>query len=180
MPLTDEEMIARMAMGWARGNMKAESQCGNGSRVSATGPVRQWLSNIHQEYNVKSVSDVGAGDLNWIGLVDWNVQYRGYDVYPRHEDVEYFDGTKDVLPKCDLILCRQVMIHLPEDRVYAMLDNFKLSGSKYLAATTWDDPATIDWDAPYHHVDLRPYLGDYIEKVNDTSNVSFLALWRLN
>jgi hypothetical protein len=180
MPLTDEEMIARMAMGWARGNMKAESQCGRGSYMSATVTARRWLATIAKAYYINTVVDIGAGDLNWIGAVNWNVHYRGYDVYPRHQDVEYFDGTKDVPPECDLILCRQVMIHLPKDRVCAMLDNFKLSGSKFLAATTWDDPATIDWDAPYHHVDLRPYLGDYIEKVNDTSNVSFLALWRLN
>jgi hypothetical protein len=177
---SDEEMIARMAMGWARGNMKAESQCGTGSNMSATTAARNWLSIIAKAYDIETVADIGAGDLNWIGAVDWNVQYQGYDVYPRHENVQYFDGTKDVPPKCDLILCRQVMIHLPKDRAYAMLDNFRLSGSTYLAATTWDDPTNNDWDAPYHHVDLRPYLGDYIEKVNDTSKVSFLALWRIN
>jgi hypothetical protein len=177
---SDEEMIARMAMGWARGNMKAESQCGTGSNMSATLEARRWLSIIAKAYSIRNVIDIGAGDLNWIGHVDWNVNYRGYDVYPRHEDVNYFDGSREIPEKADLILCRQVMIHLPQDRVESMIENFKDSGSTYLAATTWDEPTNNNWDAPYHHVDLRTYLGDYIEKVNDTSKVSFLALWRIN
>jgi len=180
MTFSDEEMIARMAMGWARGNMKAETQCGMGSHMSATFAVRNWLETIATAYDIESVIDVGAGDLNWIHAVKWNVRYRGYDIFPRHEDVHYFDGTREIPDKVDLILCRQVMIHLPKERVESMIRNFKNSGSFYLAATTWNEPTNNDWDAPYHHIDLRRWLGPYIEKVNDTSKVSALALWRLN
>lgn len=181
MSLTDEEMIARMAMGWARGNMKAESQCGTGSHKTAARDARRWLERIAEEFEIKSVADVGAGDLNWIVDTKWDLDaYYGLDCYPRHEDVKFFDGTKEVPPKVDLILCRQVMIHLPQERFVSMLRNFKDSGSTYLAATTWDHPTKIDYDADYHHMDLRKWLGPYIRKTKDTSDVCFLALWRLN
>lgn len=179
--ITDDDMIARMAKGWARGNLKAESQCGTGSHVNATNDARKWLLDISEEFNIKSVVDVGAGDLNWIGLTRWNLDsYIGLDCYPRHENVKYFDGTKEVPPKADLILCRQVMIHLPKDRFLNMLANFKESKSTYLAATTWDNPTNIDYDRDYHHMDLRNWLGTYLRKTKDTSDVCFLALWRLN
>lgn len=175
-------MIARMAMGWARGNMKAESQCGTGSYMNNTKDCRRWLAQILEEFEITSVADVGAGDLNWIRHMKWpdGCAYFPLDVYPRHEDVQFFDGTKEVPPKVDLIFCRQVMIHLPQDRFLSMLRNFKDSGSKYLAATTWDQPTKIDYDADYHHMDLRKWLGPYIRKTRDTSDVCFLALWRLN
>ncbi|HVZ93307.1 MAG TPA: hypothetical protein VG797_02240 [Phycisphaerales bacterium] len=47
------------------------------------------------------------------------------------------DITRDQLPKVDLILCRDCLVHLSNKMVSAALNNFKSSGAKYLLTTTY-------------------------------------------
>ena len=42
-------------------------------------------------------------------------------------------------PKVDLVLCRDLLIHLPTDRILELLHSLKASGSRYLLTTTYDD-----------------------------------------
>jgi hypothetical protein len=48
-----------------------------------------------------------------------------------------FDITHDLLPKADLILCRDCFVHLSFADIHAAISNFKKSGSKYLLTTTF-------------------------------------------
>jgi len=45
--------------------------------------------------------------------------------------------TRDPLPRADLILCRDCLVHLKTGQVQAALRNFRRSGATYLLATTF-------------------------------------------
>jgi len=47
------------------------------------------------------------------------------------------DITKDELPNVDMIFCRDCLQHLSNENVFKTLKNFKKSGSKYLAVTSY-------------------------------------------
>lgn len=112
-----------------------ETPCGKGSKLSETGPLRAWLPKIVERYQIRTVADVGAGDMNWIRHVEWDVEYQAYDVRPRDRSVKKFDVCRDVLPKTDLILLIAVLQHLRIDEANAALDRIKESGSRYLLMT---------------------------------------------
>ena len=126
--------MEKVVKGWR----STETPCGAGSELRNTTNVRSSLLEIVKKYKVKTVVDAGAGDLNWMKHMEWDVQYQGYDLYPRHESVIQFDLTKETLPKSDLILCRHVLNHLSPDYAQKCIDNFSKSESKYLAVTNCD------------------------------------------
>jgi hypothetical protein len=45
--------------------------------------------------------------------------------------------AEDQLPKVDLILCRDCLVHLSFEDIHKVLANFKRSGSRYLLTTTF-------------------------------------------
>ena len=56
---------------------------GEGSTVAATAPYRRILEHVLASPDVRSVTDVGCGDWQFSGLVDWQGKaYVGIDVVP--------------------------------------------------------------------------------------------------
>jgi hypothetical protein len=47
------------------------------------------------------------------------------------------DLVQDRLPKADLILCRDCLVHLSFQEIFSALDNIKASGAEYLLTTTY-------------------------------------------
>lgn len=133
--MNDEQLHTKVKKGW-RSN---ETPCGSGSELKNAQLVIKLLPVLIKEYSIKSISDVGAGDLNWINHVQLNCSYQGYDLFPRHEDVLKFDATKEVPPQSDLILCRHVLNHLSIQYSEYVLSNFKRSKSKYLLMTNCEN-----------------------------------------
>jgi hypothetical protein len=75
-------------------------------------------------------------------------RYIGVDVVPElieaarsrareHDEFRLGDITEDELPCADLVLCRDCLVHLSEQRAFAAIRNFKASGSIMLLATTF-------------------------------------------
>jgi hypothetical protein len=133
--LSDSELLAKVMKGWRCD----ETPCGTGSALASTALLRSHLTRITKEYDIDSVADAGAGDLHWIPFVRWDVDYRPFDLYPRHIGVTKFDITKEVLPKSDLILCRHVLNHLSIRMSDAAIRRFRTSRSKYLLMTNCDN-----------------------------------------
>lgn len=129
--MTDESLMEKVKRGWK----STETPCGTGSTVENSRLARSCLTRLVKRYEIKTVSDAGAGDLNWIRKTSWDVEYQGYDLFPRHPDVIQFDMTKEVLPKTDLILCRHVLNHLSIQFSERAVENFRKSGSTYLLMT---------------------------------------------
>jgi hypothetical protein len=113
------------------------------------GVVRD-LDRLIRDFGVQSVLDAACGDFNWMRDISLDeVDYVGCDIVDGLIDAnsaahggptrvfEKLDFTVDPLPKVDLILCRDVLVHFSYTRVAAALGNFRASGSKYLLTTTF-------------------------------------------
>lgn len=145
--------------------------------MASTEAVRAWLPDIVKQYSISSICDAGAGDLHWIKHVEWDVDYIGFDLVPRHDSVRPIDITKEVLPTSDAILCRMVFNHLDQDRTDRAIELFKQSGAKYLIANRYDNTG-IEEPRPFRQVEVR--LGEPIAEVRDGPDEGcYLCLWSL-
>ena len=140
--------------------LEPETVSGRGSTLKRTGTIRRDLPALFREFAVQRVLDAGCGDFNWFHALDVGLEsYVGVDVVedlvavdrhrygtPRRGFVS-LDIIRDPLPRADLIVCRDCLVHLKNRQVSAALRNFRRSGSRYLLATTFtaDHP---NHDAP--------------------------------
>ena len=123
---------------------------GAGSTLEATNVTREIVLKIINDYKINSIVDVACGDFTWMPLVlsalDRPVKYTGCDIvenliasnkekYPQY-NFQYLDIVEDSIPDGELIICREVLQHLPVKDIKKSLQNFSSSGSKYLLATT--------------------------------------------
>jgi len=141
-----------------------ESRSGHGSSLVQTEAVREALPQLCREYGVGSLLDVPCGDFHWMRLVDLSgVHYTGVDIVPaliadntaRFGDAGRrfvaLDLVTAVPPRADLVLCRDLLVHLPNADILRALRNIKRSGAAWLLATTFEgrvanrDLATEDW-----------------------------------
>jgi hypothetical protein len=175
--LTDEEMRARMVNGWRAG--WPFTVCGNGSLPEATAVIRGWLPKVCARHAIVTVCDAGAGDLQWMRGMTWDVDYRPFDLIPRRPDVRQADITRDPLPTCDAILCRMVLNHLDEERVGMALGLFRKS-ARYLIATQFNGEDLPQRSPQFTRLDLRKWLGEPLESARDgREEACRLALWAI-
>lgn len=142
--------IQKFHKGWHSG--LPETPCGFGSKLSNTRRQREWIPRIVSQYGIKTIADIGAGDLNWIKHIQWDVEYSAYDLVPRHPDVEQFDLVKQIPPKVDMLMCFWVLNHLPYEDSQKAIENLKASGSKYLMMTDrprWREEQPPEIQMPY-------------------------------
>jgi hypothetical protein len=128
-----------------------ESVSGPGSNLVQTQIIQQQLPLIIQALGIKTLLDAPCGDYYWMQ----NVQLDKLDLYigvdivnelidtnqskygnPKRQFLSR-DITTDSLPKVDLILCRDCLVHLPFQAIFSALENFKRSGATYLLTTTF-------------------------------------------
>ena len=99
---------------------------------------------------IQTLLDAPCGDFNWADrLTDVVDAYIGVDIVGEliaRNSREYGGGnrtfivadlTRDPLPKSDLVLCRDCLVHFPFADIWATLANFKRSGAEYLLTTTF-------------------------------------------
>jgi glycosyltransferase involved in cell wall biosynthesis len=140
--------------GWGGG----ESASGPGSSLERADAFKDELLCLLKEIKATSLLDAGCGDFNWMKELELDfARYIGIDVvweliaenqktYGKGLRMfDCLDMTKDELPKVDVILCRDSLVHLSLDDILAALENFRQSGSIYLLTTTFTRlPANID------------------------------------
>lgn len=130
--------------------LNEESRSGPGSTVARCEAVRSGLLTILSEFNVQVLLDAPCGDFNWMKEVPLDgIEYIGVDVVPEMitENSRRYDApgrtfrcldiTRGPLPRADLIFCRDALVHLADADVLEAIKQFKRSGSKFLAATTF-------------------------------------------
>ena len=125
-----------------------ESLSGHSSTLLATYHFREFLKKILNSGDIETVSDCPCGDWNWMRTVKLDsVEYTGYDIvpeiiesnikrFPKYK-FEIFDAVEDILPKTDLIICKDLLTHLHDDVIKLVISNFKKSKSKYLLSTSY-------------------------------------------
>lgn len=179
--LSDQEMHDRMHKGW-RAGIPDGTICGNGSTLSNTKKIREWLPILVKRLGIKSVCDAGAGDMHWISRMQWDVNYRPFDLIPRKPEIQKIDITTQALPECDAVLCRMVLNHLDPERIQMALGQFRKS-ALYLIATQFNGEDLPKRSPQFTRLDLRhaPYdLGEPIESIQDGSeDICGLAVWEL-
>ena len=128
----------------------AESSSGEGSEISYTAPLRQWLINTINSRNIKTFVDAPCGDFNWMKLVlpKVNVDYTGLDivdsVIEENKAIHSSDKIKfeianiceDKFPDCDIIMVRDCLFHLNYKDIDRFLVNLSKTNYKYLLTTT--------------------------------------------
>ncbi|MDD9920947.1 MAG: hypothetical protein OXQ92_01510 [Boseongicola sp.] len=114
-----------------------ESKSGSGSTIEFTQHLRSELPEFFERHDIKTVLDVPCGDFNWMKLViqDTDIVYIGGDIVQplidsntqafadEHVSFQKIDLTADVLPECDLLICRDCWIHLSERDILLALEN---------------------------------------------------------
>ena len=111
-----------------------ETPCGRGSKFENTTEIRAWLPDVIDEHDIFSIADIGCGDQNWVHhcLPD-GIEYDGFDLVPRRNDVWTFDASRAVLPmRYDLVLAIYVLNHMRPDMAERALRLIHESRSTFL------------------------------------------------
>ena len=121
---------------------------GPGASLANTAVLRVGLPAMFRKYGIQSILDAPCGDFTWMASVNLSgINYIGCDIVQDlmdHNTKKYGtrmrsfmvkDITSDPLPKVDLIVCRDCLIHLSYSNGIKAINNFKASGSKYLFLT---------------------------------------------
>lgn len=131
--ITDREKYER---GWKGG--LPETPCGAGSTIRNTHKQRQAITEWIEAYGIKSIADLGAGDLNWIRKTDLKgAEYCPYDLVPRHRDVMQYNLLTDPVPQADCLMVLWVLNHFPEAEARHALQKLYYSGARFLMMT-WE------------------------------------------
>jgi hypothetical protein len=131
----------------------AASTSGLGSELDATAVLRTELPLLLQKLGVASLLDAPCGDAGWINTADLRVRLIGVDIVPSlienlqarvaageiKGEYRLADITRDPLPRCDAILCRDCLVHLSFANIERTVANFRASGTKWLIATNFPE-----------------------------------------
>lgn len=131
----------------------ASSASGLGSEHDATTRLRLELPGFFQALGASSVLDAPCGDGQWISNARLASTYTGIDIVPEliasSRDRAWRDGgerryllgdiTRDPLPRADVVLCRDCLVHLSFANIAAAIANFSRSGAEWLVTTTFPE-----------------------------------------
>ena len=131
----------------------AASASGLGSEMDATTVLRDELPQLLARLRVTSMLDAPCGDAGWIAQADLGVGYLGIDIVPDlienlraranageiRGEYRLADITADPLPRYDVILCRDALVHLSFANIGRAVANFRASGATWLIATTFPE-----------------------------------------
>jgi len=136
-----------------------EGTSGEGSSLMTTEIYRQFLQDFFLVHDIHSVVDVGCGDWEFSRAINWSgIQYYGYDLvvsvivknHARYAapNINFIrgDAVRMTLPKADLLICKDVLQHLPNEDIASFIK--KLRGFKYCLITNDVDPETLSSTNP--------------------------------
>lgn len=179
-----------------------ETPSGPGSTLEACSGIITKIPFWIDLHSIQTIVDLGCGDFHWMSRVDLDsIEYEGYDIVQEVVDAASKYAASNILfhqanilrmeiPAADLVLCKDVLIHLPDGDVLDLLHSIRASGSRLLASTT-----APGWNNMFRHglkpgefapIDLEaePFnLGTPLDKVEvprkEGNPTKFLALWTL-
>jgi hypothetical protein len=184
----------------------ATSVSGLGSEDLATAAIREVLPGLLRRLGARSLLDAPCGDAGWIGGMQLDVDYVGIDIVPSliaansaravSGDLRgrflVADITRDALPGCDLILCRDCLVHLSFQNIARAISRFRASGAQFLLVTTfpqWEhnsDCEDGDWraldmtKAPFGWPSPRELINERCDEGGGGWRDKSLGLWRLD
>ncbi|MEI7508918.1 MAG: class I SAM-dependent methyltransferase, partial [Flavobacterium sp.] len=184
----------------------SESVSGSGSEIKQTQTLVNELNKLFLELNIKSVLDLPCGDFKWMQKVDLSkIDYTGADIvedlinnnkkkYQNDENIKFLvlNLITDSLPKSDLIIVRDCLVHLSFKDIHNAIKNIKNSGSKYLLTTTFTnyhpnlDIVTGNWrplnlqEKPFNFSTPMLIINENCTEGNGVVKDKAMALWDIN
>jgi hypothetical protein len=182
------------------------SVSGVGSELDATAAIRERLPGLLKELGVRSLLDAPCGDQRWMASLGLDLdRYVGMDIVPSiiealqqryNSDASctflLADLTRDALPRCDLILSRDCLVHFSFATLRQAMRNLKASGATWLLTTTFpelernDDIEDADWRplnfecAPLNWPGPVEVINERCTEAGGAYADKSLALWRLS
>lgn len=124
-----------------------ETRSGLGSSHEETLVLRERLAALFERLGIESLLDIPCGDFHWLSTMRLPASYTGADIVPAivaANEARYggpgrtfaqLDLTASPLPRADLILCRDCLVHLCDANIRKALGNMRASGARYLLMT---------------------------------------------
>ncbi|WP_114996789.1 methyltransferase [Helicobacter fennelliae] len=107
---------------------------GSGSDENLCANYVAYLQDFFRTHHIKSVVDVGCGDWQFSKNIDFSgIEYKGFDVasvvinsnnakyHKQNITFTHYNGDFNVLPSADLLLCKDVLQHLPNAKIKEFL-----------------------------------------------------------
>lgn len=159
---------------WAR---DSHMLSGKGSYGEWADKFVHWINLFIANNNINSIVDIGCGDFNIGSKICKQVtQYYALDVSQeiikinqnrfKHLNNVHFiqiDACKDKLPKADLIILKEVLQHLTNTQIEAILCNIEASAIR--TAVIADHINTIDANCQ-PNLDMRAHSPDTRQSIN--------------
>ncbi len=118
---------------WGK-NTNGKGHSGLGSILKNVKAYVFYLEEFLKKEGIRSVVDLGCGDWSFSQYLNWNdIEYTGIDVVKQviKENQKRFsasnirfmhaDGSKRALPSADLLICKDVLQHLPNQEIALIL-----------------------------------------------------------
>lgn len=116
---------------WGKGS-------GYGSFLKNTAKYRKFLQNYLKKNGIRSVLDVGCGDWQLSGLIDWSgIDYLGTDIVEsvikrdekmygnKHIHFKYMNSFGSAPPKADLLIAKDVLQHWSNKNIRKFFSKIK-------------------------------------------------------
>jgi SAM-dependent methyltransferase len=148
-----------------------ESASGPASSLERTRAVRAALPSLLERLGARSLLDIPCGDFHWMSHVDLPIDtYTGVDIVSELTDENRrryanparnfltLDITADPLPRADVVLCRDCLVHLSLRKALRAVRNIVASQSTWLLTTTFPGEVTRNRDVltgGWRPLDLR-------------------------
>ena len=184
----------------------SESISGTGSDISQTKSLIKDLDKLLTDMTITSVLDIPCGDFKWMQKVDLlKIDYIGADIvdeliksnirqYKERGNFKFkvLNLITDPLPKSDIIIVRDCLVHLSYENIYSAIKNIKSSGSKYLLATTFTnyhlnfDIVTGEWrplnlqEKPFNFPSPILVINENCTEDNGKYKDKSMALWEIS
>ena len=125
------------------------SVSGTGSTAEETANLRISIPPLLVELGARSLLDIPCGDFGWLSSVKLPVAYTGADIVPElvernrklygGPDRQFLcvDLTAGPLPACDVVLCRDCLVHLSFANIHRALAQIRASGARRLLTTSF-------------------------------------------
>jgi SAM-dependent methyltransferase len=153
------------------------SLCGPGSDIENARGAFTAVMQCLRMFKPQTILDLACGDGNWIHHFITN------DVFIHYHGIDYVDanlatfrkliGNKTAtlqqgdistidLPKADMVILRDTLIHMPYEHGTRIIENIKRSGSTFLLTTTYPNAQKnfeIKMDGDWYpiNINLPPY-----------------------
>ena len=179
-----------------------DSKSGPGSNLKYTSDMSRELQKFFIEKNIKTILDIGCGDFIWMNLLlnEYHIydKYLGLDIVDeliKNNKKKYsnnkisfktFDLVKNEIPNgFDIILVRDVFIHLKNEQIINFLDLLKNLNVKYFGVTSTPSLGKnneLKTVGRYRdiNIEIEPFnFKDYVSKIDEKNNNYTLNIYKI-